>query len=43
MPDERNLQDPGTVADAILYAVSLPRGSVMQEMLITPLTETSWP
>ena len=43
LPDEQNLQDPATVADAILYAVSLPRGSVMQEMLITPLTETSWP
>jgi hypothetical protein len=30
-------------ADAIAYAVALPRGSVMQEMLITPLAETSWP
>jgi NAD(P)-dependent dehydrogenase (short-subunit alcohol dehydrogenase family) len=43
MPDEAHLQDPATVADAILYAVCLPRGSAMQEMIVTPLTETSWP
>jgi NAD(P)-dependent dehydrogenase (short-subunit alcohol dehydrogenase family) len=43
LPDEDTLQDPATVADAIAYAVSLPRGSAMQEMLITPLLETSWP
>jgi NAD(P)-dependent dehydrogenase (short-subunit alcohol dehydrogenase family) len=43
MPDEAHLQEPTTVADAILYAVCLPRGSAMQEMIVTPLTETSWP
>ena len=43
LPDQRNLQDPANVADAIAYAVSLPRGSAMQEMMITPLAETSWP
>jgi NAD(P)-dependent dehydrogenase (short-subunit alcohol dehydrogenase family) len=43
LPDEHHLQDPATVADTILYAVSLPRGSAIQEVLITPLTETSWP
>jgi NAD(P)-dependent dehydrogenase (short-subunit alcohol dehydrogenase family) len=43
MPDQQHLQDPATVADAIAYAVSLPRGSVVQELMITPLTETSWP
>lgn len=43
MPDEAHLQDPATVADAILYAVCMPRGSAMQEMIVTPLTETSWP
>jgi NAD(P)-dependent dehydrogenase (short-subunit alcohol dehydrogenase family) len=43
LPDQRNLQDPANVADAIAYAVALPRGSAMQEMLITPLSETSWP
>ena len=43
LPDQSNLQDPANVADAIAYAVALPRGSSMQEMLITPLSETSWP
>jgi hypothetical protein len=43
LPDERHLQDPATVADAILTAVTLPRGSAIQELLITPVTETSWP
>lgn len=43
LPDRSNLQDPAIVADAIAYAVLLPRGSAMQEMLITPLSETSWP
>ena len=43
LPDQGNLQDPANVADAIAYAVSLPRGSAVQEMLITPLSETSWP
>jgi NAD(P)-dependent dehydrogenase (short-subunit alcohol dehydrogenase family) len=43
LPDEQHLQDPATVAEAIVHAVTLPRGSVIQEMLLTPLTETSWP
>ena len=43
LPDQQHLQDPATVADAIAYAVALPRGSVVQELMITPLTETSWP
>jgi NAD(P)-dependent dehydrogenase (short-subunit alcohol dehydrogenase family) len=43
LPDAAHLQDPATVADAIVFAVSLPPASVMQEMILTPLTETSWP
>lgn len=43
MPDERNLQDPANVAQAILFAVELPPSSVVQELVITPRTETSWP
>lgn len=43
LPDEAHLQDPATVADTILYAAAMPRGSAMQEMIVTPLTETSWP
>jgi NAD(P)-dependent dehydrogenase (short-subunit alcohol dehydrogenase family) len=43
MPEEQNLQDPAAVANAIVYATTLPQESVLQEMIITPLTETSWP
>jgi len=43
MPDEQNLQDPATVAETILFALCLPPQSVMQEVLVTPLTESSWP
>ncbi|MFN8663371.1 MAG: SDR family oxidoreductase [Thermomicrobiales bacterium] len=43
LPDAAHLQDPATVADTIAYAVGLPRGSAVQEILVTPVTETSWP
>lgn len=43
MPEEQNLQDPATVANAIVYAATLPPESALQEMIITPVTETSWP
>jgi len=43
MPDEANLQDPATVAEVILFAVALPKGSALQEVIVTPPTETSWP
>jgi NAD(P)-dependent dehydrogenase (short-subunit alcohol dehydrogenase family) len=43
MPDMDKLQDPANVAEAIVFAVQMPQQSVIQEMMITPLTETSWP
>jgi len=43
LPDERNLQDPANVAEAIVFAVRMPAQSVVQELMVTPLTETSWP
>ncbi|MBA3945695.1 MAG: SDR family oxidoreductase [Herpetosiphonaceae bacterium] len=43
MPDQANLQDPANVAETILFAVQMPAQSVMQEVMVTPLTETSWP
>ena len=43
LPDPKNLQSPATVADAMVFAAQLPAESAMQEMLITPFTETSWP
>jgi NAD(P)-dependent dehydrogenase (short-subunit alcohol dehydrogenase family) len=43
MPEERNLQDPANVAQIIVFAAQVPPESVLQEVIITPLTETSWP
>lgn len=43
MPEERNLQDPANVAEVILCAVRMPRDSALQEVIVTPMTETSWP
>ncbi len=43
MPDEKNLQDPANVAQVILMAVQMPPESALQEVIVTPLTETSWP
>jgi NAD(P)-dependent dehydrogenase (short-subunit alcohol dehydrogenase family) len=43
LPDERHLQDPANVAATILFAVRMPPESSVQEIMVTPLTETSWP
>jgi NAD(P)-dependent dehydrogenase (short-subunit alcohol dehydrogenase family) len=43
LPDERHLQDPANVAATILFAVRMPPESSIQEVMVTPLTETSWP
>jgi NAD(P)-dependent dehydrogenase (short-subunit alcohol dehydrogenase family) len=43
MPDPENLQDPAIVAEAILFAVHAPITSAVQEILLTPVNETSWP
>lgn len=43
MPDESNLQDPANVAQVIVFAAQVPPESALQEVIITPLTETSWP
>lgn len=43
MPQLENLQDPANVAAAIVFAAQLPPETALQEMIITPLTETSWP
>lgn len=43
MPDLANLQDPRNVADAMVFAVRMPPQSAVQEIMVTPLTETSWP
>jgi NAD(P)-dependent dehydrogenase (short-subunit alcohol dehydrogenase family) len=43
MPEEHNLQDPANVAQVIVFAAQVPPQSALQEVIITPLTETSWP
>lgn len=42
-PDFDQLQDPADVARAIVFAVGLPPSSVIQELVITPPNEPSWP
>ncbi|GAC1350073.1 MAG: SDR family oxidoreductase [Ktedonobacteraceae bacterium] len=43
LPEERNLQEPANVAQVIVFAAQVPPESALQEVIITPLTETSWP
>ena len=43
MPDQANLQDPANVAQVILCALTMPPDSALQEVIVTPVTETSWP
>lgn len=43
MPDPEKLQEPATVAASIVYATKVPPESAVQELMITPLNETSWP
>ncbi len=43
LPDQCNLQNPANVAEVIVFAAQVPPESVLQEVIITPLTETSWP
>jgi len=41
--DPEVLQDPADVAHAILGALLLPRASVVPELTVLPVRETSWP
>jgi len=43
LPDPANLQDPATVAETMVFAAQMPARSALQEVLVTPLNETSWP
>ncbi len=43
MPDQEDLQDPANVAQVIVFATTVPADSALQEVMITPVTETSWP
>ncbi len=41
--DPNNLQDPQNVADTIMYVLSQPKETVIPEIMVIPMTETSWP
>lgn len=41
--DVDTLQDPANVAQTVLWALSLPPESVMAEVMVLPMRETSWP
>jgi NAD(P)-dependent dehydrogenase (short-subunit alcohol dehydrogenase family) len=41
--DLNNLQDPRNVAETIRYVLSQPAGTVIPEVMVVPMRETSWP
>ncbi|MFK3736505.1 SDR family oxidoreductase [Massilia sp. TN1-12] len=41
--DPAHLQEPADVARAILHALLLPRDTVVAELTVLPMQETSWP
>jgi len=38
-----NLQDPKNVADTIVYVLQQPQETIIPEVMVIPLNETSWP
>ena len=41
--DVATLQDPANVARAVHFALSMPAESVIAEIMVLPMRETSWP
>lgn len=41
--DPSRLQDPVNVAQAVRFVLTQPEGTVIPEVMVLPLTETSWP
>jgi NADP-dependent 3-hydroxy acid dehydrogenase YdfG len=41
--DPNVLQDPNNVAETVLYVLCQPSGSVIPEVMVLPMKETSWP
>jgi NAD(P)-dependent dehydrogenase (short-subunit alcohol dehydrogenase family) len=41
--DQSKLQDPANVAEAIRFVLSMPRETIIPEIMVLPLQETSWP
>ena len=42
-PADFEMNDPGLVANAVLFALSQPPGCEVRELVVCPSTETSWP
>ncbi len=41
--EKNQLNDPANVAEAVLFALTRPKGVEVREMIVTPSRETSWP
>ncbi|MFB3816402.1 MAG: SDR family oxidoreductase [Candidatus Methylomirabilales bacterium] len=41
--DPEALQDPRSVAEAVLFVLTQPAGTVIPEIMVLPMRETSWP
>jgi NAD(P)-dependent dehydrogenase (short-subunit alcohol dehydrogenase family) len=41
--DQSKLQDPANVAEAVRFALTMPRESIVAEISVLPLQESSWP
>lgn len=41
--DVETLQDPANVAETVKFVLSTPPGTVIPELMVIPMTETSWP
>jgi NAD(P)-dependent dehydrogenase (short-subunit alcohol dehydrogenase family) len=41
--EKNQLNDPRSVAEAVLFALTRPKGVEVREMIVTPSRETSWP
>jgi NAD(P)-dependent dehydrogenase (short-subunit alcohol dehydrogenase family) len=41
--DQDNLQDPANVAQAVKFVLTMPEETVIPEVMVLPMRETSWP
>lgn len=41
--EKNQLNDPRNVAEAVVFALSQPKGCEIRELIVTPSRETSWP
>jgi len=42
-PPDAQLNDPADVADAVVFALAMPTGCEIRELVVTPAREPSWP